>query len=152
MKNALLSFWFLHENICCGYSLEASHWDTHNVSFHREIRKISILDTPLLWSYTQDYLSDYMKFHFDISEYFDISFWLLSFWHFNLTFQIILTFHFLIFCCHLRLFWHLFWHLSLFDISFWHLGLFDISIWRFILFWHFIDIWVFEIHLTFQII
>ena len=35
----------LHENICCGYSLEAPQWGTsneyHNICFHGEISKIS---------------------------------------------------------------------------------------------------------------
>ena len=40
-------FLFLHENICCGYSLEAPHRgasnEYHNICFRGEIRKISIL-------------------------------------------------------------------------------------------------------------
>ena len=35
---------FLHENICCGFSIEAPHQGTfneyHNISFYGEIRKI----------------------------------------------------------------------------------------------------------------
>ena len=41
------NFLILHENICCGYSLEVPQRGTsneyHNIFFHREIRKISIL-------------------------------------------------------------------------------------------------------------
>ena len=40
----LMFFLFLHENICCGYSLEVPHRGTSNEypqhSFHGEIRKI----------------------------------------------------------------------------------------------------------------
>ena len=43
----IVFFLFLHENICCGYSLEgpprgASN-EHHNIRFREEIRKISIL-------------------------------------------------------------------------------------------------------------
>ena len=41
----IISFLFLHENICCGYSLEAPRQGTsneyHNICFHGEIKKIS---------------------------------------------------------------------------------------------------------------
>ena len=54
----LIFFLFLHENICCGYSLEAtSHgasYEYHNICFRGEIRKLSILfhwKTRLSWSY-----------------------------------------------------------------------------------------------------
>ena len=44
--HVIFSF-FLHESICCGYSLEVPHWGTsneyHNICFHGEIRKISLL-------------------------------------------------------------------------------------------------------------
>ena len=40
----LISFLFLNENICCGYSLEAPRRgasnEYHNICFRREIRKI----------------------------------------------------------------------------------------------------------------
>ena len=37
----LIFFLFLHENICCGYSLEAPLMSTHNICFCGEIRKVS---------------------------------------------------------------------------------------------------------------
>ena len=41
--NICFIFLFLHENICCGYSLEATYWGTyneyHNICFCGEIRK-----------------------------------------------------------------------------------------------------------------
>ena len=47
----LISFLFLHENICCGYSLEAPRQgafnEYHNICFHGEIRKI-LCGYPLL--------------------------------------------------------------------------------------------------------
>ena len=47
----LISFLFLHENICFGYSLEAprrgASMSTHNICFHGEIRKI-LYGYPLL--------------------------------------------------------------------------------------------------------
>ena len=64
----MIFFFFLNENICCGYSSEAPHWgasnEYHNICFCWEIRKISAffgwrkchiccfgyLDTPLIWS------------------------------------------------------------------------------------------------------
>ena len=43
-QSMLIVFLFLKENICCGYSLEASHWDNSKElqknNFYREIRKI----------------------------------------------------------------------------------------------------------------
>ena len=39
-------FLFLYENMCCGYSLEVPEallMSTHNICFHTEIRKISVL-------------------------------------------------------------------------------------------------------------
>ena len=46
-----ISFLFLNENICCGYSLEAPRWgasnEYHNICFHWEIRKI-LCGYPLL--------------------------------------------------------------------------------------------------------
>ena len=42
----MIFFLFLHENICCGYSLkrlgEALLMSTHNICFRAEIRKVSI--------------------------------------------------------------------------------------------------------------
>ena len=42
-----LFFLFLHENLCCGYSLKVPGefflMSTRNIGFHGEIRKISIL-------------------------------------------------------------------------------------------------------------
>ena len=50
-EKMLISFLFLHENICCGYSLEAPRRgasnEYHNVCFHGEIRKI-LCGYPLL--------------------------------------------------------------------------------------------------------
>ena len=47
----MLSILFLHENICCGYSLEAPRQgasnEYHNICFCREIRKI-LCGYPLL--------------------------------------------------------------------------------------------------------
>ena len=47
----LISFLFLDENICCGYSLEAPRWgasnEYHNICFRGEIRKI-LCGYPLL--------------------------------------------------------------------------------------------------------
>ena len=44
IRKMLTSFLFLHENICCGYSLEAPQQgasnEYHNICFHGEIRKI----------------------------------------------------------------------------------------------------------------
>ena len=43
----IVFFLFLHENVCCGYSLEAPQWgasnEYHNISFHGEIRKMLVL-------------------------------------------------------------------------------------------------------------
>ena len=43
-RKVLIFFLFLHENIGCGYSLEAPHWGSSNeyldICFHGEIRKI----------------------------------------------------------------------------------------------------------------
>ena len=51
IRKMLISFLFLHENICCGYSLEAPHRgasnEYHNICFHGEIRKI-LCGYPLL--------------------------------------------------------------------------------------------------------
>ena len=44
-EKMLISFLFLHENKCCGYSLEAP--GTHNISFRGEIRKV-LCGYPLL--------------------------------------------------------------------------------------------------------
>ena len=42
----LIYFLFLHENICCGYSLEAPQWGTsneyNNIGFRGEISKVSM--------------------------------------------------------------------------------------------------------------
>ena len=51
MQDILIIFFlFLHENICCGYSLEVPHRGTsnenHNITLHGEIRKNII--APLL--------------------------------------------------------------------------------------------------------
>ena len=47
MGIGLIFFLFLHENICCGYSLEAPRRgasnEYHNIGFHGEIRKMSLL-------------------------------------------------------------------------------------------------------------
>ena len=45
-KKILIFFLFLHENLCCGYSLEAPQWgasdDYHKICFCGEIRKIFV--------------------------------------------------------------------------------------------------------------
>ena len=45
----MISFLFLHENICCGYSLEAPR----NICFRREIRKF-LCGYPLLFVVKSD--------------------------------------------------------------------------------------------------
>ena len=49
----LISFLFLHGNICFGYSLEAPHR-----CFHGEIRKVlcgyPLLSVPMLWNYASE--------------------------------------------------------------------------------------------------
>ena len=49
-------FLFLHENICCGYSLEAPRRgasnEYHKICFHGEIRKIFIWISHLSWGMT----------------------------------------------------------------------------------------------------
>ena len=54
----IIFFIFLYENICCGYSLEASLealiMSTHNICFHGEIRKIVVFSgwkRYLTWGY-----------------------------------------------------------------------------------------------------
>ena len=51
IQKMLISFLFLHENICCGYSLEAPRWgasnEYHNICFRGEIRKL-LYGYPLL--------------------------------------------------------------------------------------------------------
>ena len=51
-QNVLIFFLFLHENICCGYSLEAPHRgasnEYHNICFHEEIKKNIYLVTHLI--------------------------------------------------------------------------------------------------------
>ena len=57
---------FLHENICCGYSLEVPQWDTpyeyHNIGFHWEIKMLVLFGwkkkkAPYLelWSYLEQW-------------------------------------------------------------------------------------------------
>ena len=52
----VIFFLFLHENICCGHSLEAPRRGTsneyHNICFCREMRKISVV----LWMKKVPYL------------------------------------------------------------------------------------------------
>ena len=60
-------FLFLHENICCGYSLEVPHWgasnEYHNICSCGEIRKISAFfgwkKHPICWYVI--YRFDYVK-------------------------------------------------------------------------------------------
>ena len=56
IRKMLISFLFLHENICCWYSLEAEAllMSTHNIGFRGEIRKI-LCGYPLL-SVAMDYI------------------------------------------------------------------------------------------------
>ena len=51
----MIFFSFLHENICCGYSLEVPHRGTsneyHNICFYWKIRKKNNTNpSPLIWS------------------------------------------------------------------------------------------------------
>ena len=51
----LISFLFLHENVCCGYSLEAPHWGTSNEypqhMFSWRNKKNILWIPPLIYSY-----------------------------------------------------------------------------------------------------
>ena len=51
-RNASAFFIFQHENVCCGFSLELSHWGASNeydICFREGIWKKFMLIPPLIW-------------------------------------------------------------------------------------------------------
>ena len=72
----LIFFLFLHENICCGYSLEASHWGTSNeypqyMFSWRNNKNIYLIPT-LIWSYGRwVVVFSTIKYHYIDPKYLD---------------------------------------------------------------------------------